>query len=94
MNLTLDSKITVPEGVLFRDVGGEAVILNLETGKYYGLEGVGVRMWSLLADHRQLRPVYQALLDEYDVSEELLLKDLLRLVNDLVSQGLVQVDET
>jgi hypothetical protein len=90
---TLESKVCIPEDVLFRDVGDEAVILSLETGKYYGLDGVGVRMWSLLAQHGQVEPAYRTLLDEYEVSEEQLLKDLLRLVDELASQGLVQVDE-
>ena len=91
---TLESKISVPEGVLFRDMEDEALLLNLETGNYYGLDGAGVRMWSLLTQQGQVELAYKTLLDQYDVSEELLLKDLLRLVDELASQGLVQVDET
>jgi hypothetical protein len=91
---TLESRISVPEDVLFRDLGGEAVLLSLKTGKYYGLDGVGTRMWSLLAQHGQVEPAYRALLAEYDVAEERLRQDLLNLINDLAAQQLLQVHET
>ena len=91
---TLESRISVPEDVLFRDLSGEAVVLNLETGKYYGLDEVGTRMWSLLTQHGRVEPAYQALLDEYDVAEEQLRQDVLSLVDELASHGLLQVDET
>ena len=90
---TLESRISVPEDVFFRETGGEAVLLNLESGKYYGLDEVGTRMWTLLTQHGQVVPAYRALLDEYDVTEEQLQQDLLSLVNELVSHGLLQVDE-
>jgi hypothetical protein len=91
---TLESRISVPEDVLFRDLGGEAVLLSLKTGKYYGLDEVGTRMWSLLVEHGRVEPAYRALLDEYDVIEERLRQDLLNLINDLAAQQLLQIHET
>ena len=32
--------VTVPEGVLFQDIGNEAVLLSLESGAYYGVNWV------------------------------------------------------
>lgn len=91
---SLSSMITVPESVLFRDLEGEAVILSTENGKYYGLDEVGTRMWTLLSEHGQVKSAYQALLAEYDVTEEKLEQDLLDLVDRLASEGLLQVDTT
>ena len=90
---TLESRISVPEEVFFRETGGEAVLLNMESGKYYGLDEVGTRMWTWLAQHGRVEPAYRALLDEYDVTEEQLRQDLLRLIDELASYGLLQVDE-
>lgn len=89
---TLQSKISIPEDVMFREVKGEAVILNIANGKYYGLDDVGTRMWALLAEHGHLEPAYQALLAEYDVQPEVLEADLIRLVDELTAQGLVMLD--
>ena len=91
---TLQSKISVSEEVMFRELSGEAVLLDQESGKYYGLDEVGTRMWSLLAEHGQVDPAYRVLLDEYDVTGEQLRKDLLNLVDELASYGLLTVDET
>ena len=91
---TLQSKISVSEEVMFRELSGEAVLLDQESGKYYGLDEVGTRMWSLLAEHGQVDPAYRVLLDEYDVTGEQLREDLLNLVDELASYGLLTVDET
>lgn len=91
---TLASKTTIPKDVIWREVDGEAVILNLQTGKYYGLDKVGTRMWNLLSEHHQVELVYRTMLDEYEVSEAQLQHDLLGLIDKLVEHGLVQIDET
>ena len=91
---TLESRINIPQDVLFRDVDGEAVILNLATGKYFGLDQVGTRMWALLAQHKCVADCYRVLLDEYDVTAEQLQHDLLNLIDNLVSHQLIQIDET
>jgi len=39
-----------PDGVLFRELEGEAVILSVEGGTYYGLDDVGTRMWTALLE--------------------------------------------
>ena len=94
MTATLESRIRVHEDVLFRELGGEAVILNLKSGKYYGLDEVGTRMWALLTQNGQVQPAYHALLDEYDVTAERLRLDLLRFIDELAAHGLLNVDET
>jgi hypothetical protein len=89
---TLQSTIQIPKDVLFREIAGEAVILNVATGIYYGLNDVGTRMWQLLAEHGRLEPAYQALLSEYDVPAEQLQADLIKLVDELSAKGLLQLD--
>ena len=91
--VTIESKIVIPQDVIFRDVAGEAVILNLETGKYYGLDEVGTRMWALLAEHGKVETAYRALLDEYEVAPEQLQDDLIKLIDTLAAQQLLKIDE-
>lgn len=88
---TLQSQIRVGENVVFQNLGDEAIILNLDTGEYYGLDVVGMRMWLLLAEHGEVEPAFRALLDIYDVAAEELQQDILRLVDDLAAHRLVQV---
>ena len=74
--IDLTARITIPESVLFRDLDGEAVLLETVTGRYYGLNEVGTRMWSLLQVHDEIEAVCRALVSEYDAPEELLREDL------------------
>ena len=88
--VTLESTFRIPDGVVFQELDGEAVILSLDSGQYYGLDAVGTRLWTLLGEHGALAPAYQALLEEYDVAEETLRADVLRLVNELIAAQLLQ----
>ena len=84
------TRVAVPETVLFRDLDGEAILLATDSGKYFGLNEVGTRMWSLLRQHEEVEPVCRELLAEYDVPEAQLREDLARFVEALVAKGLVK----
>ena len=86
-------KIQVSGDVVTRNLAGEAVLLDLASGTYFGLDEVGTRIWQLLGEHGSDEPVVAALLDEYDIDEARIRSDLDRLVGELHGKGLVQVDE-
>ena len=89
----LAARVTVPPGVMFRDLDGEAVVLELQSGRYYGLNETGTRMWLLLQEHGAVEPALRALLAEYDVEEERLREELLSFVDTLSAQRLLEVHE-
>ena len=89
MTASLDRSVRVAEDVVFRELDGEAVILNLETGTYFGLDPVGTRIWQFCQEHSSLRSVWQAMQDEFDAPAETLQADLLAFVDQLSSRGLV-----
>jgi hypothetical protein len=74
-------------------LGGEEVVLSLDTGVYYGLNEVGTRIWSLLTEPRTLDDVCEVLEGEYDVDREVLEADAAALFEALDAEGLVQVIE-
>jgi len=81
--------IRIAGDVIFRVLGDEAVILNLATGTYFGLNSVGTRLWQLIAEHGSVEPVIAAFLTEYEVEESQLRQDLADLIQQLVQKGLV-----
>jgi hypothetical protein len=91
MAITLEDRIEIPDTVVFRDLDGEAVILNLESSTYFGLDPVGTRMWTLLSEHGQLSKVLELLQQEYDVDSERLSGDLLQLTGRFCERGLARV---
>ena len=90
--LTLASRVRVSDDVVFRDLQGEAALLHLGSGVFFGLDPVGSRIWHLIRGHRTLRRVLDALLDEYEAAEEACGRDLLRFVAALRSHDLVRID--
>ncbi len=86
--ITLESTFVVSKDALFRDLDGEAVLLDLGHGTYFGLNGVGTRMWQLLERHGQLKTVFTELSREYDVAPDTLEHDLVGLVARLTEAGL------
>ena len=89
--VSLESRVAVGGDVVSRDLEGEAVILNLESGIYFGLDSVGTRIWSLLQEDGSLRRTFELLQQEYDVEPERLEADILRLVEELRSNHLLSV---
>jgi len=89
--VTLDDRVEFSEDVIAQQVGEEMVLLDLESEVYYGLDPVGRRIWELLIEHRRLRVVFETVVEEYDVTPEVLQQDLLQLVQELQARGLTQV---
>lgn len=87
----LDTIVQVRSDVLFRQLGDEVVALDLGSGKYFGLNEVGSRVWDLLLTPRPLGDVQKALLQEYEVPAADLWRDLESLVSELVQHGLAEV---
>jgi Coenzyme PQQ synthesis protein D (PqqD) len=83
-----NAKLTIAARAVAREVGDEVVILDLETGTYYGLDRVGARIWSLLSAGRTLDEVRQAILAEYEVERSRLESDIDRLLVQLVESQL------
>ena len=91
MNITLSQQAKPSDDVLFQEVGGEAVLLNLASESYFGLDPVGTRIWLLLNEDASLQLAFDTMLGEYEVEPAQLENDLLDLVAKLAEAGLLQV---
>jgi hypothetical protein len=72
-------------------VGNEAVVLNIKTGIYFGLNDVGAVIWGLIQEPVPVARVIQALLDEYDVDPKQCRDEVLNLMKDLSNAALIEV---
>jgi len=89
MTIAFTDRVVVPDGVLNSHLQEEAVILNLESERYFGLDDVGTRFLSVLTTSESLEAAYETLSSEYDVDPQVLRQDLLALVEKLIDQGLL-----
>jgi hypothetical protein len=89
--VSLDTLLAVPEDVIFRELDGEAIILNLATGIYFGLDEVGTRFWALITEAGTLRHAVDVMAGEFDVERATLERDAFELAAGLLDKGLVYV---
>lgn len=82
-------KVKLSDQALFKELDDGAIALNLQTGKYYSMNSVGRRMWTLLAEENSLKEVRNVIVSEYDASPERVDEDLKELIAGLETAGLL-----
>ena len=87
--ISLSNTVSVPDGVMFRELDGEAVILNVNTEHYFGLDEVGTRIWMVLTTAESIQAGIETLLEEYDVERDRLENDIRELLAQLIEHGLI-----
>jgi hypothetical protein len=83
------TRVRAAPDTLVEELAGEAVLLNLASERYFGLDEVGTRMWQALTTADSVEAAHAALLAEYDVDADVLRDDLLQLIQQLADHGLV-----
>ena len=91
--MKLTDSIRLSDEVVTREVGGEVMLLDLASGTYFGLDPVGGRFWQLLEEGKSAADARDMLLVEYEVTADVLDKDLGGLLAQLTANGLVQSGE-
>jgi hypothetical protein len=91
MTVSLSDRVRVPQAVLVSGLQQESVLLNLDSERYFGLDDVGTRMFSVLSSSDSVEAAFQVLLEEYEVEPDALKADLLSLADNLIEQGLLEV---
>ena len=89
--IPLASSVRISDDAIFRELGDEAVVLDLASGTYFGLNGVALRIWQLIDRFGSLQAVRDALVNEFDVDAATATRDLSSLVHELSARGLVEI---
>ena len=87
--MDLETKPTIPPQVMSRVVGDDTVLLDLESGMYFGVDGVAKRIWESISEGRSLGETAEVIASEYEVDEASAQADVLEFVSELVARGLL-----
>jgi Coenzyme PQQ synthesis protein D (PqqD) len=88
----LGSKISVPQHVVYRSFPNETVVLNLQTGRYHGLNATAGGMLEALEREACVGDAIEAVAKSYDQPHEVVEKDICELCQALLERGLVEID--
>jgi len=81
----------VESGVLFQQVGCEAVLLKLSNGAYYGLDEMGIELWKSIEMGLDVDAISKNIFQLYDVEFERARKDVVLFLEALVRENLAHV---
>ncbi|HVL90600.1 MAG TPA: lasso peptide biosynthesis PqqD family chaperone [Actinomycetota bacterium] len=83
------SDVEVPKEVLSRELDGEAVLLDLRSGRYFGLNGTGAVVWSMLKDGAEREQIAHQITEEFAVDLVRARADVDAFIESLVGRGLI-----
>lgn len=90
--LDADTRLAASRDQVSCELDGEAVILGLADGVYYGLDPVGATVWALLErGPHTVAQLRDAVLEAFDVDAATAQADLLELMGDMLARGLVEL---
>ena len=90
--LTLDTIVVAVPDQVSADLGDETIILNGQTGLYYGLEGIGIPVWKLIQNPISIQTICDTIQAEYDVEPGHCQDDITSLMVELLDEGMVEID--
>jgi hypothetical protein len=88
-----DTAVRIRNEVVFRELDGEMVLLNLASGVYFGLDPVGTRIWTLIVEQRSPADIVGALTAEYEVDAETCEADVWKLLDALAANELIETSD-
>ena len=89
--VSLDSRISRNEAIVFTDLDDTIVMMDVDEGQYYELDPVGARIWALLETGRAAADLCDALTAEFDVDPDTCRRDTLEFLQTAGSLRIVQV---
>lgn len=80
---------TCAPDVLFQEVNGEIVLLDLDSESYFGLNATGARIWQLMQEGKSGEALLEQMLEEFEIEREQLQADVSELIDQLCEAGLI-----
>lgn len=80
------------DGLAWREVGDEVVILDLESSQYLSLNASGAQLWKLIEQPTTVADLIRALVSEYEIEDEEAERDVFEFLESCRASKLLQPD--
>ncbi len=91
--LGADTMVTRSEEPVAVELDRSVVMMSVDQGMYFGLEGAGPRIWALLERPRSVRQLCEALMEEFAVDAEVCRREVHTFLRELQRVRLVRFDD-
>lgn len=89
--ILLEDLVEANSDLMMADLDGEAVLLNVHTGQYFGLNEVGTSIWSHIQEPVTVSTLIELLMAEYSVADGMLNRDVMSFLEALEKRNLIKV---
>lgn len=88
--MDLNVQLIRSDGLIEADAGGETVMMNLELGKYFGLNAVASYIWSLIDRPQTIQQLCEAVCCEFAVTPDQCGPDIIAFARTMIDRGLIR----
>jgi hypothetical protein len=85
--------ITISPNVLYKRLGEEVILINLETDRIFSLNQTGAKAWELIESTHNLDQVKKRLAEIYDVTPEILESELVQILDSFTAEGFITIED-
>mgnify|MGYP003619090600 CR=1 FL=1 len=89
VRISKESVFQPAEGISWRDIKGELIVLQLASGEYFSFNEIGRCAWFALPEQQSISEVIEAVVAEYDVSLAQAEADVVAFVQGLLANKLL-----
>ncbi|MFW5886210.1 MAG: lasso peptide biosynthesis PqqD family chaperone [Bacteroidota bacterium] len=91
--INLETRIKRKEGLIEGNVDNEVLLLSIDSGKYYGLDDIGTRIWEMLGKPMKIVDIVAVLQKEYNVDEQICREETLEYLDELLLNEIISIDK-
>lgn len=74
------------------DMDGETVMMDMESGNYFGINAVGSHIWEVLETENKVTTIIETVSSHFEVKDgDTVQEDIMAFLGDMVEQQLVEV---
>jgi len=81
------------EQVIDGEMDDHQVMINLEKGKYFGLNPVGKRIWEIITTPKSLEEIVDTLTGEYNIGRDTCITEVRHFLDESIRMGIITVQE-
>jgi hypothetical protein len=93
VNISLSQFVVQTKGNIASDMGGEKVMLSVNSGKYYNFGEIGGEIWDLINQKISVNQVISTLVSNYEVEQRECEEQVIAFLEKLYDQNLIEVSD-
>lgn len=78
-------------GVVSNEIDGEVIMVNIDMGKYYGLDEIGTIIWAMLENPVKIESIIEKLAEEYSGERDKIERDVLKFLEKLEKERIIKI---